>query len=147
MDTLSMSEHFLQGISRLDPKTRGASVLGSIAETKEHLSYARPGRVSIMARATTNYQDTYHKRPADLMRHQMRMQLLNQQADQGGIMSQQAMGGTFTSARISNLGVGGGPQLKPLPASELNSQRLAQNQGSTMPTGLQIRPDYHDLNK
>ena len=88
MDTLSMSEHFLQGINRVDFKGRAGSKLGSIAETREHLSYARPGRVSIMARATTNYQDTYHKRPADLMRHQMKMQLLNQQADQGGIMSQ-----------------------------------------------------------
>lgn len=76
MDTLSMSEHFLQGLQRGDFKTRGTSALGSIAETKEHLSYARPGRVSIMDRATTNYQDTYHKRPADLMRHQMKMQLL-----------------------------------------------------------------------
>jgi hypothetical protein len=145
METLSMSEHFLQGINRVDFKTRGASALGSIAETKEHLSYPRPGRVSIMARATTNYQDTYHKRPADLMRHQMKMQLLKQHADQG-IMSQQAMGGTFTSARMSNLGVGGGPQLKSLPHTELNSQRLAQNQMSTLPNHLQIRPDYHDLN-
>ena len=83
MDTLSMSEHFLQGITRVDFKTRGTSQLGSIAETREHLSYAKPGRISIMARATTNYQDTYHKRPADLMRHQMKMQLLSQHAELG----------------------------------------------------------------